>query len=256
MSKGNAPSPDITSPHNPRLLGWLRERDDVYVFAGEKLVRDLLARGPLPDLLLVEIGHPLALELAATTCEVVRVSPPLLARMSGMSSSPHCLAVLRHLEEGIPWERQRVVWGLCGIQDPGNAGTLFRCAAAFGFGALALTESGVSPRNSKFIRAAQTALLSVRFARFPRLDDLLSEAERAGFTVVATGARPAGRGITPAELPAKSLILLGAEGQGLPGEILSAAPVLTIPQGEAVESLNVAMAGCVLMHWVRRETDG
>lgn len=247
---------DITSPQNPRVLEWLRERDDVYVFAGEKLVRDLLARGPVPDLLLVEIGHPLANELASTTCEVVRVSPRVLAKVSGLSSSPHCLAVLRHLEEGIPWERQRVVWGLCGVQDPGNAGTLFRCAAAFGFGALALTESGVSPRNSKFIRAAQTALLSVRFARFAGLDGLLAEARAAGFTVVATGARPAGRGITPAELPQKSLILLGAEGPGLPGEILATAPVLTIPQGEAVESLNVAMAGCVLMHWVRRATDG
>ncbi len=247
---------DITSTGNPRVHEWVRQREERYFFAGEKLVGDLLAAGKVPDLLLVETGSPLAEKWAGAAREVIRVSPRVLAKVSGMAAPPPCLAVLDHIEEGIPWEQQRVVWGLCGVQDPGNAGTLFRCAAAFGFSALALTDSGVSTQNAKFIRAAQTSLLGVRFARFSRLADLVAEAGGAGFTVVATGANPGGRGITPAELPGRALILLGSEGQGLPADLLSSAPVLAIPQSGAVESLNVAMAGCILMHWVRQETGG
>ena len=250
MSKSKAPSPEIASTGNPRVHEWVRQREEHYLFAGEKLVGDLLARDIVPDLLLVEAGHPLAERWAGAARETVLVSSRVLAKVSGLVTPPPCLAVVHALAEGIPWAEQRVVWGLCGVQDPGNAGTLFRCAAAFGFSALALTESGVSPRNPKFLRAAQTSLFALRFARFPRLEDLLAEARAAGFAAVATGARPAGGGISPAELPERSLILLGSEGKGLPADLLASAPVLSIPQGEAVESLNVAVAGAILMHWV------
>ena len=51
---------------------------------------------------------------------------------------------------------------LCGVQEPGNLGTLTRTAAALGWDAVAMTHDCCDPFNEKALRAARGASLRVR----------------------------------------------------------------------------------------------
>jgi tRNA G18 (ribose-2'-O)-methylase SpoU len=54
-------------------------------------------------------------------------------------------------------------------------------------------------------------------------------------------------------LPARLALLLGTEGKGLSEEALAAADLLVrIPMGPGMDSLNVAAAGAVALHALRR----
>ena len=52
---------------------------------------------------------------------------------------------------------------LAGLQDPGNLGTIFRSAEAFGSAGIVLGEGTVSPFNSKVLRAAAGSLFRLPF---------------------------------------------------------------------------------------------
>jgi TrmH family RNA methyltransferase len=140
-------------------------------------------------------------------------------------------------------ERDQIVF-LHGVQDPGNVGTIIRAAHAFGAG-VALSTGTADLYNPKTVRATMGSIFHPPIARevdpFPFLDD----AEASGFTSVAAVAEGGER---PSSLPAgKLVILVGAEGGGLPEEVVSAcARTVTIPV--LAESLNVALAASILLY--------
>lgn len=131
-----------------------------------------------------------------------------------------------------------VLWN---IADPGNAGTLVRSAAAFGW-QVAVGPGSVDVWAPKVLRAGAGAHFVVTLSRVSDLDDL----RRAGLTTVASTPRD---GEAPAPLDeAPAALLIGSEARGLPDEILAAADRrVTIETDAAVESLNAAVAGSILM---------
>ncbi len=242
---------DIHSRSNPRLLDLVKHREERYFFEGDKLVRDLLARRVVPDLLIAAGEAAAGLPLQAAR-EIWRVTPTVMEKVSGLRQPPSLIAVVEEWPERVELGREPLVFGLDGVQDPGNLGSIFRCAAAFGVGALALAGSCARPRNPKVVRAAQTALLDVRFQHFPDAVTLAQRARAAGLQVYVTAARPGGREVEPTEVRRPCLVLLGSEGQGLAPRLLEQFPRLRIDQDPRVESLNVAVAACLLMHELRR----
>lgn len=129
------------------------------------------------------------------------------------------------------------------VDDPGNAGTLIRTAAAFGFDVA--VAAGVDPWSPKVIRAGAGAHFRTRFA-----DDY------AGWGVIAAVVRG---GADPARLPAlldpgrRWAIIIGSEAHGLaPERVASADLTVTIPMPGMTESLNAAAAGAILAFEVAR----
>jgi TrmH RNA methyltransferase len=81
----------------------------------------------------------------------------------------------------------------------------------------------------------------------PALAPALAEAKRAGFTVCATSSHRSVDLFT-AQLPAHTVIVLGAEDEGIAPELARAADLgLRIPGSAHVESLNVAAATAILL---------
>jgi RNA methyltransferase, TrmH family len=138
---------------------------------------------------------------------------------------------------------QRVVL-LHGVQDPGNVGTVIRSAHAFGAG-VALSKGCADLYNPKTVRATMGSLFHAPVSR--ELDSLefLGQAHGAGFATVA--AVPAG-GDVPRSLPdGRLVIVVGAEGAGLPQEVVEASWArVTIPSLAA--SLNAAIAASILLY--------
>ena len=137
----------------------------------------------------------------------------------------------------------RIVF-LHGVQDPGNVGTTIRAAHAFEAG-VALSPGTADLYNPKTVRGTMGSIFHVPIAREVQPLSFLEEADASEFISVA--AIPHGGG-HPASLPAgKLVIIVGAEGSGLPEDIISACQrTVTIPALAA--SLNAAVAASILLY--------
>jgi RNA methyltransferase, TrmH family len=138
---------------------------------------------------------------------------------------------------------QRVVL-LHGVQDPGNVGTAVRSAHAFGAG-VALSRGSADLYNPKTVRATMGSIFYTPVAREIGSVEFLREAGGAGFALVAATPEV---GDTPRSLPAGRLVIcIGAEGSGLPEEVLDACEMrVTIPS--RAPSLNASVAASIMLY--------
>jgi TrmH family RNA methyltransferase len=133
---------------------------------------------------------------------------------------------------------------LHGVQDPGNVGTAIRSAHAFGAG-VALSRGTADLYNPKTVRATMGSIFHTPVARELASVDFLATAADAGFGLAA--AVPAA-GNPPEALPQGRLVVcIGAEGSGLPEDVLGACEVrVRIPS--LAPSLNASVAASILLY--------
>lgn len=131
------------------------------------------------------------------------------------------------------------------IQDPGNLGTLLRSALAFGFQTIVMDEC-VDVYNDKVLRATQGAVfhLDLYHAYLP---DFIEE--HSTHTFIGTAMR--GTELDDVRVPYRMGVILGNEGAGVSQELLDATLFnVTIPMHQT-ESLNVGVAGSIIMYHCR-----
>ena len=140
-------------------------------------------------------------------------------------------------------KRDRIAF-LHTVQDPGNVGTVIRAAHAFGAG-VALSAGTADLYNPKTVRATMGSIFHAPIAREVRPLAFLKEAEASGFITVA--ALSEGTQLSSSLSAEKLVIVVGAEGAGLPEEVISACQsAVTIPV--LAESLNAAVAASILLY--------
>jgi len=143
-------------------------------------------------------------------------------------------------------EGPATVLGLIGLSNHDNVGGCFRNAAAFGVDAVALDETCCDPLYRKSIRVSSGAALSIPYAHAGRGDDMVTELLRSGFacwSLTPSGGEPL-QSVAP---PSRLALLLGAEGPGLPAELMDRTRRVTIPIAPGFDSLNVATAGAIAL---------
>ncbi len=133
---------------------------------------------------------------------------------------------------------------LHGVQDPGNVGTVIRSAHAFGAG-VALSGGCADLYNPKTVRATMGSIFHAPVARELDTAGFIRQAETADFATIA--AVP-DRGDAPRSLSSgRQVIVVGAEGSGLPEEVLAGCEGrVSVPSLAA--SLNAAVAASVLLY--------
>jgi TrmH RNA methyltransferase len=133
---------------------------------------------------------------------------------------------------------------LAEVGNPHNLGAILRTAAHFGARGALLAGSAPSPAA---FRTAQGGAEHVAVVSAEDLGAALETCRRGGFTVCASSSHE-GRLLYEEPLPARAVLLLGSEGEGVPRALLRQADVtLRIPGTGAVESLNVASAAAVIL---------
>jgi TrmH family RNA methyltransferase len=187
---------------------------------------DVVFSGGSPEFVLVAAGSGL---------EGIEVEPALLAGVSALGSGTRAIGVFARPAPVPPTGPLCVA--LWGVRDPGNVGTILRSALAFGAASVALGPDCADPFGPKAVRASMGAVFAVPVGRAASPADL----PRPAVALVARRGEPF-RGPF-----AEGSLLVGAEREGLPGEVVAACDrVAHIPIRS--ESLNAAMAATVALY--------
>jgi RNA methyltransferase, TrmH family len=188
--------------------------------------------------------------------ELAVVSERLFEHVAS-TETPQGIAALVELRppdfEALLQRPQALLLVACGVQDPGNLGTMMRSAQALGATALVTLRETVSPFNPKALRASAGAVL--RLPVFPGREPgaLLEDLRRAGIRRVAADRRSPSS-LAQADLRGPVAFLIGREAAGLPPEIARRADLLlSIPIGPETDSLNAATAASIFLYEAARQ---
>jgi TrmH family RNA methyltransferase len=208
---------------------------------GPHLLAEALSAGIRVEQVFALAGDAMSAEAArACGAELIVVDERGLRRLATTEHPQSPVAVMLLPAAVLPAAGHLLVaWG---VGDPGNVGTLLRCAAAFGLG-FAAGPGTADPWAPKVLRAAAGGHFRAGATRVRVLDDLRTGGRR----LVATVARG---GLPPAALPPGPLaVLVGDEAHGLPDEVVRACDLaVTIPMPGGAESLNAAVAGAIVAY--------
>ncbi len=257
----------VTRAELQRLQGLTRGRErretGCCLVEGATLLGEALAAGCVPELVAVEealIEDRSVRAARAAGAEVVTIDERSAARVSDREQARGLLAVVPvpatwDGSSGVPATGPVLVVALCGLQDPGNVGTLLRSARAFGATAVVTMAGTADAFGPKVVRASAGAVfgLALRAAQGAGGEVDLGALASAHELQPARGVQPAARdrparpgtagaAATP---PPRCLLLLGHETRGVPE--LAGTTAVSVRHEPGVESLNVAMAGSILL---------
>jgi TrmH family RNA methyltransferase len=173
--------------------------------------------------------------------DVTRVSREVLERLAPTESPRGPISVI---EIPAPRRVSRDFVALH-VSDPGNAGTLIRTSAAFGFD-VAVGPIAVDVWSPKVLRSAAGAHFNTAIGSVPPGAGLIA--------AVPAGAVPLDQMHSRLDRSKQWGVMVGSEAHGLGPQAIAAADVsVSIPMPGGMESLNAAVAGSIvayeLMRW-------
>lgn len=243
----------ITSRQNPLMTHLrklassrsYRKKSGEYLCDGTKLLDEALKWGAPVQTAVFSDG--VEIPTLPDTVRAVRVSEDLMRSVSPMETPQGVLFTVALPETKLPETlagKHYLV--LDGVQDPGNVGTLWRTADAFGADGMILLPGCADPWSPKTLRATMGACF-----RLPvwegALGDLLPKLAQAGLPLYATALREDTVDLREMDLR-RCAIAIGSEGRGVSQAVLEAsAKTVKIPMAEQCESLNAAIAGAVVL---------
>ncbi len=267
-----APPPTITSRQNPRIiaarrLGERKQRQQQgrFLVEGVKLLQMALQAGAQPAEAFVcreqlaPAAAPLLPRLQAAGAELLPVSPAVMQALAEREAAEGLVATFdlfaATLDDlGLAGDALLLV--LDRLQDPGNLGTLLRTADAVAAAGVVLLEPCVDPFDPKVVRGSMGSLFNLPIVRSDDTAGLFAALRARGLRAI--GADPQ-RGIDWGEglWHGGVALVLGNEARGLSPDIVPHIDAWArLPIAGRAESLNVAVAGGVLMYaWLRQQED-
>jgi tRNA G18 (ribose-2'-O)-methylase SpoU len=257
----------ITNSADPRIAAFrdVRERDlvgrDGFIAEGSVVIEQLIAaRRFAPTSLLVLENRLAGLEaILGRLPPSVPVHVTTRAVFDEIAGFPVHRGVLAHGELRLPDAeeddlalRRLAQQGGCvvvavGIANHDNIGAIFRNAAAFGVGMVLVDASSCDPLYRKAIRVSVGSVFTVPYRRVASGGGAAAQLKAAGFRCVALS--PSGT-VAAAHLsrPGATALFLGAEGEGLPVELMAEMETVRIDMAPGFDSLNVATAAAIALH--------
>jgi TrmH family RNA methyltransferase len=259
---------EITSPANPRIkhlvaLRRRRARDQagVTLVEGYAEIDLALAAGVRPQALYCcpDLAHGDQLRVAGRVAElggeIVRVSPPVFAKVAYRESPDGWLAVVPVMDTALARLQlgEQPLLLICeGVEKPGNLGAILRTADAAGLTAVIATDPVTDWGNANLVRASKGAVFSVPVAAAPS-GEVLPWLAASGLTLAA--ATPDGAVLLgDADLTGPVAIAVGSETHGLSMPWKERADVtVRIPMFGRADSLNVAAAAAIVIYEAVRQ---
>lgn len=234
----------ITSSDNPKIVQAAklfqkkyRDRTGCYIIEGVRLVSDAIKHGAKVREIFVQESAANAIPFD----DVTVVSDKVFSKLCETVNSQGVVAVVEKPERAFSPCGNSLI--LDGLQDPGNVGTLIRTAAACGFTDV-FAANCVDLYSPKVIRSAMSAHFCVALHE----TDVESVfAALKGVPIVAADMH--GDNLFETQLCQPVAVALGNEGNGLSQYVRdNVSKTVSLPMANDFESLNVAVAGSVIMY--------
>lgn len=178
--------------------------------------------------------------------EVYVVTPEIIQKISGVKNPEGILAEVSIPQLKFPPSLQRLLV-LENLNDPGNLGTLVRTALAFGWEGVFLIGNCCDPFNDKVIRASKGAVfrIPIETGDLQDLTHVLSKHQLSAWIADLEG-------VDVKEIKdfSPTALILGSEAHGPSEQVLKLGKTVTIPMLDQMESLNVAVAGGILLYHI------
>ncbi|MFT4200157.1 TrmH family RNA methyltransferase [Gordonia sp. (in: high G+C Gram-positive bacteria)] len=185
--------------------------------------------------------------------DVLLLSDRAVAKLADATTPPGVFAVCELFDVplvDVLTDRPTLVAVAVEPSEPGNAGTIIRCADAMGADAVVFLGDAVDPHNGKCVRASAGSVFHLPVTRERSVDDGLAALRDAGLTLLATTAD----GELPLPEAGEVLAeptawLFGNEAHGLSDAVAAVADHrVSIPIKGRAESLNLATAAAICLY--------
>jgi RNA methyltransferase, TrmH family len=216
---------------------------------GEHLCKAYLAACLQPEIAVFsESNWPLAgIEYARAAIKIIVIPDALMKSISTLESGAG-MGYVCTLPQVAKVSQAACSVVLDRLQDPGNAGSILRSSAAFGFTQIIALKGTVALWSPKVLRAGMGAHFGLQIIEAANLDDVRSLQTPLAVTSSHQGAL-LHQMLQKKELPAQISWALGHEGQGVCEPLALLAQLhVRIAQPGGQESLNVAAAAAICMH--------
>jgi TrmH family RNA methyltransferase len=141
-----------------------------------------------------------------------------------------------------------VILALSDINDPGNLGTILRIADWYGIKKIVASKNTVDMYNPKVISASKGSFSRVA-VYYQDLEDFFRKLDN----LPVFAADLEGQSVHTTQFPSRGALLLGSESHGIDRNLEEfITKQITIPRFGDAESLNVAVAGAVILDSWRR----
>ena len=227
-----------------------RDEEGVFVAEGPKIINELLAGNQLELHSLYATTGWLSANasslLAFDSSSIHIITDRELERISFLTTPNEVLAIFKKPAFASPPEQvDSLVLMLDNVQDPGNLGTIIRCADWFGLNQIICSPGSADHFNPKVVQSTMASIARVS-VHHTDLAGYLSA--RVGVPVYAAALD--GRPLSQYKGVSKGILVIGNESKGISAEVMAfATDRVTIPRRGQAESLNASVAtGIILSH--------
>lgn len=230
-----------------------RDESGLFLVEGAQAVREALRRPEIVEGLIVddEDRHRDLIELIDRDL-VWTATESDVAALSSTVTSQGVFAVCHQLEAS--WDdldSPKLVVICAQVRDPGNAGTVIRCADAFGADAVIFTKGSVELHNPKTVRASVGSIFHMPILTGIEFEDAVAQLKAAGLQVLAAdgGGDSLDELAASGDLATPTAWIMGNEAWGLPAEEVALADrIVGVPMWGQAESLNLSTAAAVCLY--------
>lgn len=243
----------ITSRANPLLARVrklnsrrsVRREEEIFAAEGPKLLGEALRWGAELEAVICASGVLLP-ELPGQV-RVVEVADGLLASIADTQRPQGIVFLCKGKNLAIPDQlagKRYLI--LDGVQDPGNVGTVWRTADAFGADGLILCNDCADPWNPKTVRATMGAVFRLPVYESP-LEMAVEKLICADIPLYAAALQENTEDVRTVALD-QAAVIIGSEGRGVSQLALELCKkTIRIPMQTRCESLNAAVAASVVL---------
>ncbi len=161
-------------------------------------------------------------------------------------------ADINHVLAGCTAQTHTVVLILDGITDPQNLGSLIRTALCFGVAGLVIPKKRAASVTSSVIKASAGAALHLPISRVANISRTIDRLKDEGFWIYGTETN-CGQGVRSSDYSDSVGLVLGSEGKGIRPSVRKKCDVLvSIPMTGSLDSLNVSVAGGIILYEITR----
>ena len=245
---------EITSLTNPYVkdLVKLKEKKyrsllNEYIIEGKHLVDDAYEVGLLKEV----ISTDDSVLNNYQSVSKIKVNEQILNKIADTQNPQNVLGICEIKNIDVDYKNYKHLLILDDVKDPGNVGTLIRTALAFDIDLVLLSNESCDVYNSKVVRSTQGAIFKIDIA-YKDLSDEIKKIKKEEITVISTSLNTS-TSIKDIKKIDKYAIILGNEANGVTKDIQKEADInVIIPISKDIESLNVAIAGAIMMYEVRK----